>query len=1092
MPDGAPTADLGAQLNAELTSIIKCPYPPSLSPLSHLLARADLPTIRASIHHRSPCALAALAKIVRDALPLTAYTLPVLHRLCHAPEFRDQLLIRYPGLLNGLLEKAVSSKQDFNDLGELCVLLLSYPLPEAIPLPAAAQSFLLHVFDKASQNPSSDALKSVYRMLNGACPHLYRLLPSAARRRFDTELCRILQNNVSGESAMLLLWLCGIVIIVEHPEGIQPAHASDTSRQPVSTQTLVQQWLTPSGQKLFGSTKDLYKNIQMTCLNILWLLKAPVVVDDDQVTEGLRIASRIMQCIDVDIKDSWIKHEKGALLFDKCRSRIEESASGPIIQLEALSFFGQLSGSKKLPQSIVTQYSSCVFDAVCTAEPASVSELLSVSLPKFGAHIPEIQALFSSVLDACAEQPSPRHMSNLVSFVDELTAATLSSSILRGNVLRGLSSKTLQDKIWRLVRLDPNQQAVCTHVGSIHRQLITATIASLITIILAAEPGEPTLTQTLTMSLVKAQRYLPLVAGACPIASETPKNTPISLFQAANTQNTGQHLEDWSTRLESELQSQGKYQRDAILRSVAQICTDLETRCNTVEEPLRREKEKSTKLEEQIRSLNDEVESLRIQNEDSVDQLEGLEKELEDLREDQGRLQEENAAVTQEKEQAQSRAKELETLLEESKSNANEALKAAQESFSAKELTLESRVLQYEENSRAHDSQIQQLNDTISELRQSGAQLEKDHSTLAKEYESLQRRYQDMEETLQHERSNAANQNDGVARLEIRVSEYRRLLEEKEAELEEALKNVDTLQRMHRELQETSEAKLKDLAAQHTSDIHALNEKAEHVCKSLEDQLQNALEDYQQEQHDHEKSHQQIEQLQEIIPHLESRIQELEDFCKEQEDELEERRAIHKNVLAHFGVSSQQPLAIRSASRSYKDIAATTTTREPRTQRRRKSAFITPQDITPMADSTTEDTAEASFESSSKANIPAPKRLKPRPTFKVPTMLTPYAQKPNLVSKSISGRTSPSKRSALRQMSPNRRHTVGASTAEQGDNDITDASASMEKRGESFQDIEYADFDTDEEFLSDTPLTPGFMAGTGRIPNEDETSTSEL
>ncbi|EMD89898.1 hypothetical protein COCHEDRAFT_17913 [Bipolaris maydis C5] len=176
MPDGAPTADLGAQLNAELTSIIKCPYPPSLSPLSHLLARADLPTIRASIHHRSPCALAALAKIVRDALPLTAYTLPVLHRLCHAPEFRDQLLIRYPGLLNGLLEKAVSSKQDFND------------------------SFLLHVFDKASQNPSSDALKSVYRMLNGACPHLYRLLPSAARRRFDTELCRILQNNPPSSS----------------------------------------------------------------------------------------------------------------------------------------------------------------------------------------------------------------------------------------------------------------------------------------------------------------------------------------------------------------------------------------------------------------------------------------------------------------------------------------------------------------------------------------------------------------------------------------------------------------------------------------------------------------------------------------------------------------------------------------------------------------------------------------------------------------------------------------------------------------------------------------------------------------------------
>ncbi|EUC48092.1 hypothetical protein COCMIDRAFT_34483 [Bipolaris oryzae ATCC 44560] len=56
-------------------------------------------------------------------------------------------------------------------------------------------------------------------------------------------------------------------------------------------------------------------------------------------------------------------------------------------------------------------------------------------------------------------------------------------------------------------------------------------------------------------------------------------------------------------------------------------------------------------------------------------------------------------------------------------------------------------------------------------------------------------------------------------------------------------------------------------------------------------------------------------------------------------------------------------------------------------------------------------------------------------------MLTPYAQKPNSVSKSASSRTSPSTRSALRQMSPNRRHAVGPSTAEQGDNDTTDASA---------------------------------------------------
>ncbi|USP82606.1 uncharacterized protein yc1106_09880 [Curvularia clavata] len=1101
MADGPDTVDVGADLDRELTRIIQCPYPPSLSPLSHLLARANIAAIRASIQDRPPCAVSNLAKIVRDALPLTAYTLRVLHRLCHAPEFRDQLLIRYPGLLNGLLERAISSKQDFNELAELCVLLLSRPLPEAVPLPATAQNFLLHVFEKASQSPNANALKSVYRMLNGACGQLHRLLPSNTRRRFDTELCRILQNNVSGESAMLLLWLCGIVIIVEHPDGIQDLHLSSASEQPVSTQTLMQQWVTPSGQKLFGSTKDLYKNMQMTCLNVLWLLKARL--EDDETTEGLRIASRIMQCIDKDIRDSWLMQDKNALLFDKCRSRIEETAASPSVQLEAFSFFGQLSGSRSVPQNMVGRYASCLFTGICTTDPGNVSELLSTSLPEFAAYIQDISALFSGILDACTLRMSPRYMSNLVSVVDTLTTAALSSATLRSNTLRSLSSKTVQDKIWQLVRLNLKDQTTgcCTHIASLQRQLIAATIASLINITLAAESRESSLPQPLTTALVKAQRDLPFVASACQYSSKPPKEAPISLFQAAGTQCAGQPLESWTTRLDSELESQGRYQRDAILRSVAQICSDLETRCSTAEEPLRREKEKSAGLEEQICSLSDKVESLRIENEDSADQLEGLEKELEDSREDQDRLRKENYAVTQDKERAWTRVKELEALLEESNQSASEALSAAQESFNAKELALQSTIARHEEDIRTHDLQTKQLHGTINDLRQSQVQWEKNHSTLTEEYELLQRRCKEMEETLQHVRADASHQNDDVARLQVQVSEYCRRLEEKEAELEDTIRKLETLHTTYQELQETSEAKAKDLANKHASDIESLTLQAEEDCRALEDQLQSVLQDHERERDSHEETRDRLQQLQHAIPPLESRIQELEDFCKEQEEELEERRAIHKNILANFGVSSQQPLAIRSASRSYKDIAEPTV-REPRTRRRRKSNFIAAQDDTPkatmsvpsMKTSTTESTANISFESSSsQTSVPAPKRSKPRPTFKVPTMHTPYTQKPSLVSKSVLNRTSPSKRSALRQVSPNRRHTVGITPADQDNDCTTESALPVDKRRGSLQeDIEYGDFDTDEEeFLSGTPLTPGFMAGTGRVPDEDE-SMSEL
>jgi hypothetical protein len=54
-----------------------------------------------------------------------------------APEFRHQLLVRYPALLNGLLDKAISSKQDFNEV--------STQLANIPPLPLTRSSSLNYV-----------------------------------------------------------------------------------------------------------------------------------------------------------------------------------------------------------------------------------------------------------------------------------------------------------------------------------------------------------------------------------------------------------------------------------------------------------------------------------------------------------------------------------------------------------------------------------------------------------------------------------------------------------------------------------------------------------------------------------------------------------------------------------------------------------------------------------------------------------------------------------------------------------------------------------------------------------------------------------
>ncbi len=712
-----------------------------------------------------------------------------------------------------------------------------------------------------------------------------------------------------------------------------------------------------------------------------------------------------------------------------------------------------------------------------------------------------IVALLSAILGACSSQPDSRKASNLTDIIDELAVATVTSGALRTTVLRALSSTTLQEKMNNLAQISVAKEGAtcCTQAASLRRRLIAATIASLLTVVLTAQPGESTIPHTLMTALIKKQRNLPPVLSTCSHSLKPLSQPSISLFQEASTQHTGQHLQDWRKRLELELESQNKHQLDAVVRSMAQICSDLETRCNTVEEPLRLEKEKSITLREQIAHLNEQIESLQKDGEESVQYVEGLEKEVQDSIDEQKRLEQEKSDLLEEKVRIYSRLQELEASLEASERNTTKALNAAHEISSAKELELRSTILQYKEDLRVRDGQIDELHSTISQLRESQMQHENDNYSLTTQLEEQQNRNREAEDMLEQERANTARQADEIARLEIKLSEDQQDLEGKEAELEDAIRQLHMARTSQLEFEETSAKSMRELVAKHANDLEATTTKAEEQRKTLEVQLLNAQHNAQQERHDHEKTRSDAQHLQGSIPPLEARIRELEEFCREQEEELEDFRAARKMMAMHL-------LPARPASRTYKEIAQPQTARDSRTHRRRKSAINTQEDL-PKATADTqglpnrsmENFTNASFASSADSHSsqggPTAKRAKPRPTFKVPAMQTPYTQNPHVMSKSVSHshKLSPSKCSVLRPVSPNRCHTTVGFTLPDGDgDDLVSEIESVTKRRGSLQEMEQADFDLDDDFTTGTPLTPGFMSGTGRMPEEDDETMPEL
>ena len=670
--------------------------------------------------------------------------------------------------------------------------------------------------------------------------------------------------------------------------------------------------------------------------------------------------------------------------------------------------------------------------------------------------------------------------------------ATISTNCLalRAKLLLALSSTTLQGKIWGLVRTNvtPGDANCSTYAAVLHRDAAAAITSLLLNLIISTQPGELSLPQSLASALITKQRKLAHVSKQCSHLATVSNGPSVSLFEQRSTPFTGQHLQDWKNRLESELESQNSYQRDSIVRSIAQICQDLETRCNTVEEPLRREKARSRELEQRVEELSEQVLSLESQAADDRFHLDGLE--------------DEKLSIADEKEQISAKLNELQLQLERVNRDAEEALRTAQEDFKAKELELRSTILNHEGHLNTRENDIQELNGTMSHVRATLEHTEEELRALGERYEDLQTRLGGVSRQLDEEREVKSRQSEEILQLKERGIHLEQQLQSTETELEVITGQLSNLQVSHQELKQASEDTLKELEVKYTTDMEIAAVRAEEEFNKLNDKLTDTLESHRQVKDAHEKARRELYSLQNVFSALEMRTQELDALCGEQEEELEELRTLRRNVLASMGLTTQSPLAIRSA-RPQKDNTLPETPREIRKHRRRKSAIQT-QDFVPKATKTAQDIASKAMENATEAssassehdsqNGSTPKRQKPRRSFKSSLIQAPFNQTPTHNSHSLSSKLSPFKRSATRQASQIFQHTTTESalfeTESQG---LQQEVGSTRKRRGSFGETSQEDFDMDD-FLAGTPMTPGaFASGTGRVPDgDDATTTTEL
>lgn len=214
-------------------------------------------------------------------------------------------------------------------------------------------------------------------------------------------------------------------------------------------------------------------------------------------------------------------------------------------------------------------------------------------------------------------------------------------------------------------------------------------------------------------------------------------------------------------------------------------------------------------------------------------------------------------------------------------------------------------------------------------------------------------------------------------------------------------------------------------------------------------------------------------------------MHELVEEVTEKDDALEELQ-LWKDQITRF--ASVGPAAAPAKRKAKEKTSTQTSARHmPRKSqvvvRSPIHASVSAEGITNTA---MEDVADASFTSdASDREGSTPKRPRPRRSFKVSAMHTPYNNKTELVHKAASRNSHLPKRPALRTVSPNRRHTTVGFAAI--GNEQKNGQAEENKRRGSL-DLEgqaQSSFDADKYFGS-TPFTPGRFECSTQKPPEDE------
>ncbi|KAK8155981.1 hypothetical protein IWX90DRAFT_55287 [Phyllosticta citrichinensis] len=1118
-------------LTAEVHRVVSSPYAVSLKKLHDTLLECDSATIR-TWALSSKCVVYPLAKCAREALQLWPYTLQIIQKLALAPPFRDELLKQDPSILNSLLQEATSSGS--SNISDTCIALLSEPLPASISLPSSAQDFFIQLFEKAVHCTSEENVSNVYTLLDGSCRDLLSLLPEEFLDHFEERSYRFLkEKGTTGkelESYRMQILYLGILATLLEPRARRSQHSdpsSQASRSSSSSRSIRNGSMEEIVRVFKGSAA--HSTVNWITTMVLRICATGARDFDDAALRSLKIAIEVLMVIPSEVRQSYVEHKESSKFVGKLIEKAMKLTANPVVQLQGLAMVGLLHEQKSIPKHVTRAYSK----AVIAAGPAmSNLRLLLVALgaswPYYAPYFEEDfikDLLRQCITGALNLSTSGSELGKLRILIDLLNGVLPECAPVRKGILLAVAADDfrpcLQKFLGSAQHAPTKTENSCLTFALEQGRLLSLGICSTLlrAALLSQSDDEIGIEAQTATQLIQKQIESAAPLSPCRHEMTTERSgSTLSLFQQACTPRTQPESHDWRSRLAADLQNQDRLRIEMIERRVGEVCRDLEIRCETVEEPLRVEKQKNQELQAEIHRLQEQNQDLVTQ----ASELEGreIDRELcmQGLENEKAQVEVELKTACEQNNTLEERLQELQGSMEKAIHQAEETLSSVRQEFDKKEADLRALLITTETEAEERGTIIDLMRTRIEEL--DAVVLEKTQA-------------------ITDEKS-AKAELEKKAELTLRQLDQERELKNKaKTEKAELAQNLQALRSEGKDLSEAlreARATIEEMEALRRvgeSELQKTRDEAQTTQDSLQAQLQTAEDEISTLVQKQEVDHQELDSRDNKIAHHLEEIQALKETLSETradlaaaENELEQAQAMKERLMSAMGVGQQNNTRQQSTRRS---LARASTVNVPTTPGRR-SRRRTFQDTDLGSEVDEYGDAAALQQSDSpltddgdrrQRGGPTPKRAKPRrgqqaqqpvpqQPFKAPT-LKPSITAPATVSEKVGARRRSSRisqgmpsgaldstRRPLEDVSlekgnqsPQRRPAAGGRVEKSVGFEKMEREEKSTKFGT--DDVTVASFDA-SELLDATPFTPsGKVASQRQHAEEDfEDETTEL